>query len=67
MAIAEILVLCGFFMIYIVEEVTHWVVHRMQSQKRVSDVSSVNPPSGGCAPASFVQLFTLPNLCFYEG
>jgi len=38
MAVAEILVLCGFFMIYIVEEVTHLVVHRMHSQKKsVSD------------------------------
>lgn len=44
MAVAEILVLCGFFMIYIVEEVTHLVVHRMHSQKKsVSDnVSALN-------------------------
>merc|ERR1711894_298496 len=41
MAVAEILVLCGFFMIYIVEEVTHLVVHRMHSQKKVS-ASDVN-------------------------
>ena len=44
MAVAEILVLCGFFMIYIVEEVTHLVVHRMHSQNRVSDVSALNLP-----------------------
>jgi hypothetical protein len=38
MPIAEILVLCGFFMVYIVEEVTHIVVDKLHKSK-VSDVS----------------------------
>ena len=38
MAIAEILVLCGFFMIYIVEEVTHKVIDRMHHGPKVADV-----------------------------
>ena len=33
---SEILVLCGFFMIYIVEEVTHMVVDRMRHRPQVA-------------------------------
>ena len=39
MAIAEILVLCGFFMIYIVEEVTHGIIHKLHHGHKVVDVT----------------------------
>lgn len=64
MAVAEILVLCGFFMIYIVEEVTHLVVHRMHSQKKVSasDVSALNLPN-----RITTRTTSQTNLFVYEG
>ncbi len=41
MPLAEILVLCGFFMIYIVEEVTHAVLGRCQPDKKGGDGAAV--------------------------
>ena len=42
LAMSEILVLCGFFMIYIVEEVTHVMVDKLHRgmKRRVTDVSN---------------------------
>lgn len=47
MPVAEILVLCGFFMIYVVEEITHLVVDRMH-HKRVfaANGNAVKPEEG---------------------
>lgn len=37
---AEIIVLCGFFMIYIIEEVTHLVIDRLHRKKKVGTLVS---------------------------
>ncbi len=43
MPLAEIFVLCGFFMIYLVEEVTHVVIRRCQPKQE-----HVNGHEHGC-------------------
>ena len=43
MAMAEIMVLCGFFMIYLVEEITHRVVDKMHHGPKVADVNGHTP------------------------
>jgi len=43
MAMAEIMVLCGFFMIYLVEEITHIVVDKMHHGPKVADVNGHTP------------------------
>ena len=40
---AEIMVLCGFFMIYLVEEITHIVVDKMHHGPKVADVNGHTP------------------------
>ncbi len=40
MPIAEILVLCGFFMIYIVEELTHLLIIKFKKSNKVSEVDT---------------------------
>ena len=40
---AEIMVLCGFFMIYLVEEITHRVVDKMHHGPKVADVNGHTP------------------------
>ena len=40
---AEIMVLCGFFMIYLVEEITHIVVDKMHHGPKIADVNGHTP------------------------
>ena len=51
---AEIMVLCGFFMIYLVEEITHIVVDKMHQGPKVADVN-------GHTPSTKVRI---ENICF---
>ena len=51
---AEIMVLCGFFMIYLVEEITHIVVDKMHHGPKVADVN-------GHTPSTKVRI---ENICF---
>ena len=54
MAMAEIMVLCGFFMIYLVDEITHIVVDKMHHGPKVADVN-------GHTPSTKVRI---ENICF---
>ena len=54
---AEIMVLCGFFMIYLVEEITHIVVDKMHHGPKVADVNGHTPSTKVRIENSFVICF----------